>query len=73
MMSEKIGIEIHVGDIYLVRNLSDKMKGNGVLSTNVIEEVAIVNISPNKQFIKSIKHGWFSIDLLEIVDILERR
>ena len=70
-MSQKI--EIKVGDIFLVKNLSDKMKGNGALSTNTIEEVIITNVSPNKQFAKSIKHGWFSIDLVDIVDILERR
>ena len=61
-------MEIEVGKKYIVKDFSNKIKGNGL--TNQLEEVLIEEISPNKNFAKNSVHGWFAIDRLDICDIL---
>jgi len=62
-------IKIEIGKRYLVKNLSNRIRVNAL--TNEIEAVIIVEISPNKLYARSIQHGWFPIEFLDILDILD--
>jgi hypothetical protein len=62
-------IKIEVGTRYLVKDLTNKIKNNGL--TNQLEELIITELSPSWKYACSFTHGWFPLNLLEIVDVLE--
>jgi hypothetical protein len=60
---------IKVDKRYLVKDLSSLINHSATMDH--IEEITILEISPNGQYAKSKSHGWFPISCLHIVDQLK--